>query len=53
MPDGHALKSRRAITITGSALIEIEGRMVSLLHHTPQGFAAPVHRFLAAEPKWT
>ncbi len=27
--------------------------MVSLLHHMPQGFAAAVHRFLAAEPKWT
>ena len=53
MPDGHALKSRRAITITGNALIEIEGGMVPLSHQMPQGFAAAVHRFLAAEPKWT
>ena len=53
MPDGHTLKSRRAITITGSAPIKIEGGMLPLSGQMPRGLAAAVHRFLAAEPKWT
>jgi len=52
-PHAHPHAPKVASAIAGSTIIEIEGGMVPLPDQLPDAFAAAVHRFLAAEPKWT
>ena len=51
-PHAYPHAPKVAAAIAGSTLIEIEGGMVPLPDQMPEAFAAAVHRFLAAQPKW-
>ena len=51
-PHAYPHAPKVAAAIAGSMLIEIEGGMVPLPDQMPEKFAAAVHRFLAAQPKW-
>ncbi len=51
-PHAYPHAPKVAAAIAGSTLIEIEGGMVPLPDQMPEKFAAEVHRFLAAQPKW-
>jgi pimeloyl-ACP methyl ester carboxylesterase len=51
-PHAYPHAPKVAAAIAGSALVEIEGGTVPLPDQMPEAFAAAIHRFLAAQPKW-